>query len=555
MKVVKQKITAYCEVTTLHGWQYLASSETKVVFKLFWSVIIFLSYCLATHFILANCKEYLDAKTITTIESTTSSLEHVKFPSLIICNLNQVTKSFMKRIGLDENDEDELIKEFIEGSDSDDLNDDPARKNLIENTLKTIEEKFEYHDNRTHIHKISSQNCSEMLMKVKWSKKPEKYFFQAYIDSTEYGICCFLTPYLDFGSDDVNPEEYQGKDWNNIPRGYAKNGLQNGLMVTVDLESFDHAIIWDSMGFKVGLVDPQDKILLRNDGFNIRPGVLTEVAIMPTITNTSLDAIEKFDPLERDCYTEDEYKLKYFTLEHGFRYSMRNCLYNVLLQKIVDECQCLTYLDFDKVKKFNPTLSLCQGSHQVPCANSILLNGENENLTMNRETQDFKKCLQRCESQEDNFILSHLTYPHPVNFYKHEDACLIMEKLNRICIDSYKQVVFDAHYKNEISCSQILTFYENFNINCTTDKHLDLAKLDENDKKVMAFLYKYATENVAKIAVYLKNSFYTSIKKDVKISFVDFISNTGGLMGLCLGFSLISMFEFIYHCLKCIFQL
>ena len=164
MKVLKQKITAYCEVTTLHGWQYLASSETKVVFKLFWSVIIFLSYCLATHFILANCKEYLDAKTITTIESTTSSLEHVKFPSLIICNLNQVTKSFMKRIGLDENDEDELIKEFIEGSDSDDLNDDPARKILIENALKSIEETYEYHDNRTHIHKISSQNCSEMLM-------------------------------------------------------------------------------------------------------------------------------------------------------------------------------------------------------------------------------------------------------------------------------------------------------------------------------------------------------------------------------------------------------
>ena len=65
------------------------------------------------------------------------------------------------------------------------------------------------------------------------------------------------------------------------------------------------------------------------------------------------------------------------------------------------------------------------------------------------------------------------------------------------------------------------------------------------------FYLRYAEENVAKIAVYLKNPYHTSIIKDVKITLTDFISNIGGLMGLYLGLSFISVFELLYHFIEC----
>jgi len=40
----------------------------------------------------------------------------------------------------------------------------------------------------------------------------------------------------------------------------------------------------------------------------------------------------------------------------------------------------------------------------------------------------------------------------------------------------------------------------------------------------------------------------TRIKRDQKIPLIGFVANTGGLLGLCMGFSLVSAFEIIYHC-------
>ena len=37
--------------------------------------------------------------------------------------------------------------------------------------------------------------------------------------------------------------------------------------------------------------------------------------------------------------------------------------------------------------------------------------------------------------------------------------------------------------------------------------------------------------------------------RDQKIPVIAFVANTGGLLGLCMGFSLVSVFEVLYHAL------
>ena len=115
------------------------------------------------------------------------------------------------------------------------------------------------------------------------------------------------------------------------------NGIQNGLMLTLDLEKFDNGMISDSNGAKIGLSHPLDSPVMRNIGFDIKSGELTEIALVPTVIETTPDAISKFEPEKRGCYNDEEFELRYI---HGLRYSMDNCLYDAFLERVVQDCNC-----------------------------------------------------------------------------------------------------------------------------------------------------------------------------------------------------------------------
>lgn len=48
----------------------------------------------------------------------------------------------------------------------------------------------------------------------------------------------------------------------------------------------------------------------------------------------------------------------------------------------------------------------------------------------------------------------------------------------------------------------------------------------------------------------IKDSFATKIVRDEKVPITSFIANVGGLLGLCMGFSLVSVVEMVYFCIK-----
>ena len=53
-------------------------------------------------------------------------------------------------------------------------------------------------------------------------------------------------------------------------------------------------------------------------------------------------------------------------------------------------------------------------------------------------------------------------------------------------------------------------------------------------------LFQYGKENLAFVRLMIQNPYVTKIKRDVKMSFTNYVASTGGLLGLCLGFSFIS---------------
>jgi hypothetical protein len=58
----------------------------------------------------------------------------------------------------------------------------------------------------------------------------------------------------------------------------------------------------------------------------------------------------------------------------------------------------------------------------------------------------------------------------------------------------------------------------------------------------------YARRNLVMFNIFIKDPYAKRFQKDEKITKTSYIANSGGLLGLCMGFSLISGAEILYHC-------
>ena len=73
-----------------------------------------------------------------------------------------------------------------------------------------------------------------------------------------------------------------------------------------------------------------------------------------------------------------------------------------------------------------------------------------------------------------------------------------------------------------------------------------IAKLIESE------IHNYARENLAIINIFIKESYIKRFRKTEKMSRISYIASSGGLLGLCMGFSFVSLAEIAYHCFLCI---
>ena len=66
-------------------------------------------------------------------------------------------------------------------------------------------------------------------------------------------------------------------------------------------------------------------------------------------------------------------------------------------------------------------------------------------------------------------------------------------------------------------------------------------------------LYNYGRQNLALIHVMIQSPYVTKIKRDVAMTFTTYIANSGGLLGLCVGFSFMSGIEILFY-FCCLFK-
>ena len=78
----------------------------------------------------------------------------------------------------------------------------------------------------------------------------------------------------------------------------------------------------------------------------------------------------------------------------------------------------------------------------------------------------------------------------------------------------------------------------------------DAARIDRFE----ANIYRYMRENTALINIYLKQPYCEWILQDRLMTFGQFVSSMGGILGLAMGASIISILEILWYCLLCVFR-
>ena len=75
---------------------------------------------------------------------------------------------------------------------------------------------------------------------------------------------------------------------------------------------------------------------------------------------------------------------------------------------------------------------------------------------------------------------------------------------------------------------------------------------DNNDRSEYHYqeILNYASKNLALVTIYIREPFTEKILIDQEISVFSFVSDIGGLMGLFMGFSVVSIVEVIYHAFR-----
>jgi len=504
----------------------------------------------------------MNATVVTTVDTMTVPLSEVFFPSVVVCNINQVRKSFFAELGIYNNESfiRQVYTDFILGkaNHTNENFEDSARKRAVhEQIMKDyLAKQNETLETKTSITWFTHQDCKDMFLLSKWNQSKTYEYAIVRDFGTDYGICCWYTPQLNFTEIDLHAKEnhLHEPDWGhwfmNVPKG-SKTGKDNGYTMLFDIESFDYSYYNEgSEGLKLALVHHLDMPIMRQKGFHIAPGTENQIAVTPTLMSTSSNAMTRFNSEQRDCYNEEEIALKFLPRDHGYRYEMSNCLFEAAFENILEQCKCAPGFHMMGGDEAMETYEICMGAN-LTCMNDLMNRmGEFDHV-------DYKgkktKCRSACEDQVNSLFVTTSSYPNRKTLTYREEFCIITKRLIKKC-DSYKRKPLDREYPSLCSLIQPLKTIDfcpnnEWNLpkqfNCTPYQY---------DCPVVEAILDYAKANLVMFNIFIKDPYAKRFMKDEKITKTAYIANSGGLLGLCMGFSLVSAAEILYHCLFGLFS-
>ena len=445
---------------------------------------------------------------------------------------------------------------------------------------------FKMFSNNGSFSLYSTQNCKNMLMNIhfrgqfyNWKDYENLHhlFMNEFVYKTDFGKCCLFVPHLFFLSISNTNASLEDLFWN--LKADALNGDKHGLDILLNAEQFNYADpLSSSVGFKIALHHHLDKPIMQLSSDLLHPGTETQINLRPTITKTTDDAINRFAPETRNCYTEGEGQLIHFTHENGYRYEMNNCLVDVKIEEIIWNCRCRPVV-WEKCYSCRSdniyyiamkTLPFCTG-RGLYCANERMKFIGLEKMPESEDTilpEALKSpklignvtrpisipCLPGCTVQDNNKLISHSMYPQKTMFaYKKPFCDVASHILFKTCLHQNRRILLNVQQPN--LCPILEAFNKSFAQCEEWPENFIEANGYPINQTLVDEMYQYERGNIALVHVMIQSPYITTFKRDVAMTFLSYVANTGGLLGLFIGFSCISGIEIIFwSCCCCNFK-
>ncbi|EZA54394.1 pickpocket protein 28 isoform X1 [Ooceraea biroi] len=472
----------YCANSSLHGLRYVGDSSLSAVERIFWLISFLAALIIVTIYIYFIYQRWTHSPIIIALSPEPVSLTEFPFPSVTICNMNHVKKSEATKI--------------LRGSDSLEkvLLDDVCDRNY-NTTDDGIDENIEWE--RIERFKINtSQSCTDMLYYCVWhgSQHDCNKIFNSVM--TDEGICC------NFNSVNRKYLLYNPRDWPDLNISYSAVSIdwnaEKGYNASTPTDVIPQrppgtglsygltlALDAETDEYYCGFTSAGFKMLLHSPVETPKIADFS-FAIMPG-KETRVILKPRISVANSRIIAIQQKKRKcYFTAERKLRYyrtyTQRNCVLECEANFTQEMCGCVQYYMPKSAKT-----KIC-GKRDTSCA-------VRAKTAMELGLYD--------DDTASSLNISKL--PHCTCW----PAC------------------YEINYKAQLSQSELLP---TLNIDAPyVKKNMD-----------------YFTKNVAVVHLFFVDSQFTKYVKNELFGFTEFLSSTGGLLGLFMGFSFLSAMEIVY---------
>ena len=306
------------------------------------------------------------------------------------------------------------------------------------------------------------------------------------------------------------------------------SGIGKGLTLVLDAHTdllSASSVAEDFKGF-VGLISGKgDFPMVKSKGFFIRPGHVNYVSLTATMIEAKQD-LRSLEPWRRKCIFSDE--TQNLTLHR--KYTQANC-----------QMECaLRYAQSETVKQFNssctPWYFPANDSNPTICDPWVTKFFVNK--TFSSPEEECPNCLPSCSMTHYHQSIS--SSP----FRRCDDLNLGVSKL---CNLNDKQLsdpkIWATQIKNEYGENP-----PNYIDEIVDSQRIYLPKIRSMFSN-MQTEYDAYEEDIAIVSVFFESSSVFLYGSQHSQTWIDFFSAVGGLMGLCFGFSFITIIELIWLCI------
>ncbi len=263
------------------------------------------------------------------------------------------------------------------------------------------------------------------------------------------------------------------------------------------------------------------------DSLLISPGRETHVSITATQTLTTQSLRDTLDPGKRQCYFKDEIWLSLFDT-----YTVSNCwmecLMNLSRNYMPEEERCFPWnFPIPDIVEFRPCkprerYEFLEHFRKIEMSKIVgsevcLPNCGGTTYTITSSSAPFRRC------DQANMGLSLLC---------HLGSSIRPQKWGELA---------RAAYRARSSNGTIPDYIENL-VGTPNRKYVD----DRVFRDTLTREYDAYNDDIAVVTFYFPSHVAKELSRAPTMSMLDFVSQVGGLLGLCLGFSLISGVEIIY---------